>query len=397
MKKFLMVGKWSALLLLGASLLFAGCMGPSSSDDSAIPAKAGGMGASYVYKFSVDPQAGKLDIEPVVMGSAISTTHFGGTVEIKSSCAGAVLPLVCQIKFKNLTAGKYMSRMRSWEYSCVHTGCTSSATATLTTSDYGTGTNISADNTGMCLLEDGTWAHRQTIGPFNLKCPIYLYGSGYTETLQFLHPECGSMTDTWTFAGDSNPYEFYTTLVDTAAGSTLGTRFGMFPEDVATDSRFDANRTTYVVKAYQLDNQWCAGTAPDCYAAYAQQACLGGANPVDGYKLGAPGCSTPIAEGATLAPGQYFAVAAGFEWPDRIENQNHGKRCRMTLTNVNGPCLTTTSDGFSCYEWPNDTGMIYYFDGAVLDAVTVTTVTPGSTVLTVDGPQEIYYGNKKRS
>ena len=390
MKNFFTVGKWSVLLLLGAGLLFAGCMGPSS-DDSAIPAKAGGMGAKYVYKFSVNPTAQTLDIEPVVMGTAVQTTHFGGTVEVTSSGCSGTDPFSCQITFKNLTAGQYMSRMRTWEYSCKNTaiGCTESATATLSTSDYGSSL-IAGGSGGMCLLEDGTWGHRQTSGPWNLECPIYLYG-GFTETLQFLHPDCGSMTDTWTFTNESNPYQFYTALTDTLAGSTLGGILGgMYPEDVTADGRFDPNRTTFVVKAYNLDNQWCDGGS--CYAAYAQQACLGPDNPVDGYKLGAPGCSTPIAEGQTLAAGQYFAVAAGFEWPDRIENQNHGQRCRMTVTNVIGPCNQT---GLSCYEWPNEMGMVYYFDGSVLEPVTVTTVTPGSTVLTVDGPQEIYYGNKK--
>ncbi|OGP58151.1 MAG: hypothetical protein A2V67_05735 [Deltaproteobacteria bacterium RBG_13_61_14] len=409
MKNFFTVGKWSAVLLLGASLLFAGCMGPSSSDDSAIPAKAGGMGANYVYKFSVDPQAGKLDIEPVVMGTAVQTTAFLGTIEITSSCAGAVLPLVCQITFKNLTPGQYMSRMRTWEYACPGAdGCTPPTTATLTTShtlyqipggatitqgaDYGSGTGILADNTGVCIVEDGAWGHMQTTGSFDLDCPLLLYYENqFVSTLQFLHPECGSITDTWTFDGESTPYQFYTALTDTAAASSDGTAFGLYAEDGAGDGRFDPDRTTFVVKAYNLDNQWCA-TGTDCYAAYAYKACLGAANPVDGYALGAPGCSTPIAEGQTLAPGQYFAVNMGFEWPDRIENQTHGQRCKMSATAVTGPCNLS---GLVCNEWPNSVSIVYTFDAAVLEAVTVTAITGGSTVLTVDANHEIYYGNKK--
>jgi hypothetical protein len=406
MKKFLMVGKWSALLLLGASLLFAGCMGPSSSsDDSAIPAKAGGMGAKYVYKFSVDPQAGKLDIEPVVMGTAIATTHFGGIVDITSKCNGAVLPLVCDVTFKNLTAGQYISRMRTWEYSCEHTGCTSSAAATLSSShtlrqipggntitqgaDYGAGTNISANNTGVCIVEDGTWGHMQTTGSFNFNCPMILYymePPQFVSTLQFLHPECGSITDTWTFDGESNPYQFYTTLVDTAAGGTIGSPFGMYAEDGTGDTRFDANRTTFVVKAYNLDNTWASMTNPT----YMKYGCFSPANTnQDGYLLGAPGCSTPIAEGQTLAPGQYFAVAMGFEWPDRIENQDHGQRCKMSVTGVNGPCNRPVG-GLFCYEWPNSLSIVYTFDADVLEAITVSTVTAGSTVINVTTEHEIY-------
>jgi len=90
MKNFWNVGKWTAVALVGAALLFAGCMPQHSSEDSAIPAKGGGGGGGgsgprFVYKFNVDPQGGKVTIQPVVMGTATQTGQYGYTVDVTTA------------------------------------------------------------------------------------------------------------------------------------------------------------------------------------------------------------------------------------------------------------------------------------------------------------------------
>jgi len=134
MKKFWNVGKWIAVVLMGTAVLFAGCLGPTSSEDSAIPAKSGQVGARYVYKFSVYPEQGKLDIEPVVMDTGIVTNLYGHTVDVTSTptpCTWASPLLTCQVTVTNKSSSYYMTNMRTWHYRS-----TSTDGATLTTADF---------------------------------------------------------------------------------------------------------------------------------------------------------------------------------------------------------------------------------------------------------------------
>jgi hypothetical protein len=92
MKAFRNTGIGATLTLAGATLLFASCLGPSSSDDNAIPAKSGEVGAKFVYKFSVTPEQGKLDIVPVVMDTGIATCRYGPIIQ--PMCGPPILEII---------------------------------------------------------------------------------------------------------------------------------------------------------------------------------------------------------------------------------------------------------------------------------------------------------------
>jgi len=404
-------GKWMALMLTGAALLFSGCLGPSSSEDNAIPVKSGEVGARYVYKFSVTPEQGKLDIEPVVMDTGIATRHYGGhMVDVTSApCTWANPNLTCAVTVTNKSKSYYMTNMRTWHYRS-----NSAESPTLDTADFPntyttTVTNSTwvqpsprplydATKAGMCYLQDGRWS----IGSINNMsprgCRYYDVGGYGNFNYQILHPDCGVQTETWILGVATTPYHFYTALLNVGisggpAGDTIAQgNPNWYPEKpfkvsgttiVNNDgeTRMDfTNLTLFEVVPTKLDILCPTGWA-GCQAI--NTACISTANDTgDGYKIGAAQCSTPYSdeELKALPNGRYFAVNLGFEYPDRIEAQQHA----LLQGNVTIPD--------ACFEYVPWAQALLSWDANVLGRVDASTILPSGTYLEVSANYTQFHG-----
>ena len=389
MKSFWKVGKWMAVLLSATVILFAGCLGPSrSSDDNAIPAKGGEVGAKYVYKFSVTPEQGKLDIEPVVMGTGIVSGLFGHTVDVTSPpCAwdGGNNRLTCTVQVKNKSKNYYMANMRTWSYQN-----SNPLGATLSTPDFpntadGTTTTWTqpgavplndAGKAGYCYVEDGKWKKSSGKNFWPKGCQTHGYKTVLDTwaTNQMIHPDCGTQTVTWIFTTQAAPYTFYTALVNIGTtGSPPGDHSaqgdpGWYPENALNDSRMDlTHKSLFVVKPYKLDMVCPAGWSCTTGGGEGKWGCYSTSNAVlEGWKIGSAYCSTPLDTSVGLAAGRYFAVDVGIEYADRLESQNH-----TGLQNDTGPS--------TCFEWDYSLQALYTWDPTILRTATAISGYTGNT------------------
>ena len=379
----------AGVVFLIAALGVMGCWSPSSSDDNAIPAKAAGKsgteGTAAVFKCSLDPQAGTLEIEPVVMGSALSTTHYGGVLDVSTDgvCSPGAKLATCQVTVTNLTPGYYFTNLRTWAYGVTE------PSATLRNADYPEPGPVPLEGSGLCVVNDGVYRFTSQLPQEDYGCDIYTYRGNFdVAVVSILHPDCGSITSDWTFGVTSIPYSFYLALVDSLAGNTADLA-SMYPEDpTAGDPRMDfTNYSTFVARPYGLDNACpndaCKSGEVEEGTRFEQAGCIGRNNNMngwgEGWKLGAPGCSTPLPGNGAIPAGAYFAVNLGIEIADRVEAQNHAQLNRTA----------------ACFEWYHLVAMNITWDPTVLEALNVEGAVQlaGGTVLDITSERSQFMGS----
>jgi len=406
MKKFWNVGKWIAVALMGTALLFAGCLGPTS-EDSAIPAKSGEVGARYVYKFSVDPQQAKMDIEPVVMDTGVNATVYGGhTVDVSApDCTWASPNLTCAVTVKNVSKSHYLTEFRTWHYRS-----NSSELPTLGTADFPNTYTTTVTSTvwvqptarqmtdvtkaGMCYLHDGSWLNTNNNNTRQRGCRSYAIATFGAFNYQILHPDCGSQTETWTLGVATLPYQFYTALLKvgmSGAGGADTIAQGdpqWFPEKPFKVSgstivnNDDETRMDFTnISLFEIVPAHLDVACPFAGGCTNQgTACIATNNGTEGYKLGAAQCSTPYTDAQLVAmpAGTYFGINIGLEFPDRVEsNGNHAT--------LNGD----TSVPDTCFEYMGWAQTLLSWDANVLGLLTTNKTVGGSYM---QGASTAYYG-----
>jgi hypothetical protein len=305
MKEFLRLGKLSAIFLLGAGLLFAGCMGSSSSssDDDAMPISAG----KNSFLVQVDPLNADIEITPLSEGAAQSGDGKIGIVTAPrgvQKCGWAGEVLSCDIKVTNLDTSNILTNARTSTGTCnsVAGVC---GNATMNNSDYNGGVAtegapalVDGASAGICYAERGTDSSIVGLDGTAEGCPTFL-NQGITLPVQFIAPNC-SVTETWELTnspGATQKFNFVTWF----EGATF------YPENpYSGDSRFDfEDYTTFAVNLYQNDNLH-VGT----YCALGKSA--------GGWKVGTPWCSSPVAvDSVASASTIYLNMWA--EFANRIE------------------------------------------------------------------------------
>lgn len=304
MKEFWKMGKWAAIILLGAGLLFSGCMGTdssssSSSDDDSLPMDAG----KNSFLVQVDPEGANIDITPITLGSA-TTSVPGKLIEMVSVSRGGPRvcdwdgsTLTCDIKIINRDATTIMANVRTVSERCLGPGC---ANPTINNADYPTpgAQLIMGDSAGLCYTENGQDSNLSG-GEANLEgCSGYVV-EGQELAVTFLAPGCGEQIETWQYTNNSGIYRYITWFM----GLTW------YPENPYDgDPRFDfENYSTWVLKWYGVDNL--------------NPAYCGLATATDGWHLGSPWCSSEISPNLT-AGNSYWLNMFG-EYANRIEQDQY--------------------------------------------------------------------------
>lgn len=326
MKGFKGKGKYFGLMLAAFALVFAGCAGGPSEDDSASPSAQNVTSVPI----TVDPGNASMIIGDGVQSA--DTVYFinghsvtimnGATHGIGGNCDATADGADCWVRLVNRDSDEYMANVYIDLSACE--GCLG---ANLTNADiplsggtdcptlYGEAGSIgdpgapygAIDGGAFCFVEDGEY---YTVGkPYNENCCkthrlTTATGNGINKPVQVIHPECGAVGVEWIFGNQTEPYKFL-----------AGLNAQYYPWDPSSDGRYDwTDRNTFYVMVTQLDDNF-AGLG---YSPQKQ----------NWYRIGSYQRSTVVAgygagtSGTSVAPGQYFGVNVAVEYANRIEARN---------------------------------------------------------------------------
>ncbi len=347
MKRFFKTGKLMGLALVCAGLLFAGCMGPSSSEDSVTP----GDQANF-ESIPISYQDGQIIIGN---GSGAATAVIGGhTVALEmgdTPTSGVGAESTGWVRLVNLDSDEYMANAFVFT-----SACQTCVSARFDNADFialdgttchlpgagDTGCQQSINGGGYCYVEDGIY-YSLGYEPFNeMGCA----GSTVVtmkKPFQAIHPECGSRSTIWDFGNQAGNYEFRATVTA-----------DYFPwDDPTTDSRYDFyDRTTFYLMATDLADNLSSAPNRGIYA-------IG--NPRRSNVMSGYGASVAN----VVSPGQYFAMAVGVEYPDRLEAQEVGNYYRQQ----------------SGYFYYNQIAYVLRYNPFVLNVVTSQGNSQGGTIV----------------
>jgi hypothetical protein len=228
MKRFVLYGHISAVILIALGLMFAGCAGPGGNGDSAEGAAPADAQSSYgVIPISVNGGNGDLTIGSQADGLSDVTTVSGHNVEIvsgstsivggKGNCSGIMGDVKCWIKLINQDPSSAMYNVSLNADSAKK--CINCGTAVFNNAD-----NVNGDTTrvvgggnkdtpipgsGFCYVENGDF--KLSHMPFNqMGCSTYSNPQGHSMPMQVLHPACGQRSELLDFGNPADPTARYT-------------------------------------------------------------------------------------------------------------------------------------------------------------------------------------------
>jgi len=322
MKRYLDKGKWLGLILVAFGLLFAGCQGPSSSEEAAATGSSDVGGIPMAF----NPATADLNIGDGGAGFVAPASYYGHTVEVKtgdSACYTHNDLTDCWVKVINRSENFAMANVKLWISYCPtcttaqfdNVDFTMATGATL----HGTGSGdvgvarllVAPNKPGFGVVEDGDYQ--------NYPLPFNVYGSPTHRTqsvgsgmpFQLLHPKCGQRSIRWDFGGQATNYKFFAWLkTDWVLYSPAGP--DGIPGNGDDDSRFNwADRTTKYIQVVTLDDKISANPRRGWYRVGSYQR----STVLSGY--GGNGANS-------LAAGRYFAVNVSAEYPNRLESYAMG-------------------------------------------------------------------------
>jgi hypothetical protein len=208
--------------------------------------------------------------------------------------------------------------------------------------------NLGIEESGYCFTEMGYY-QPILISPYIAEgCPQAVYQS-LAQPEQFIHPQCGSVETTYEFTNASAapaPYAFYTEIFGT-----------FYPEDTlsSADSRWTGTSSHH---AYDVDGPEDHRTITVTVQDLSDHPVGGG---MDIYwKAGSSKRSAAIT--APISVGDYLAIEVGYEYPDRIENQEIG-----------------VIGGNTNYEYYSTMSFTVYFDDSVVQHISTDGTTGNGT------------------
>ncbi len=346
MKRFKEIGKWTGLMLVACSLLFAGCAQDSSSSEE------GALGSDSVSSLGVPVEAivgadgDTVYVEELAFGNGgdSGVGVFGGhTVEVingDSGCTAGANP-ACWIKIINRADSHYMANTR------IYTDQSGDDTAQFDNADFAAdGTNLhsappdpdkdtaitgdygyteAVEGGGFCVVEDGKYGTGYN-DPYNLYgCETRPLTNNQQKPYQMLAPDCGSREIQWDFGNHAAGNFPFFAQIDTE----------WWPENPHDDARFDfQDRTTLYYMIADLEDTMTA-TYKEWYrlGSYKRSNVLAGWNQGGNGNAGDSG----VTFGATITgpngntdAREYFALNVAVEYPDRLESYDVGDKSNFT-------------------------------------------------------------------
>jgi len=365
MKRFKEIGKWTGLMLVACSLLFAGCAQDSSSEEGALGSdSASSLGIPVEAVVGAD---GNVDELIFGNGGDSGMAQFDGhTVEIingSTGCTAGPSP-ECAIRVINRAKDHYMAN------TIVYTNQSGDASAQFNTADYDEtltnmhsappdGSSIDARNDdvgytasveggGYCVVEDGMYGTGYD-NPFNMEgCECRFMPANTYKPYQMLEPNCGNQEVHWDFGNHAaGNFPFFAQI-----------QTEWWPENPHDDARYDfQDRTTMYLMITDLEDTMTA-TYKDWYriGSYRRSNILAGWNAAGAGNSADSGVSfgaTTTGVNGNSDAREYFALNVAMEYPDRIESYDIGDK-----------------GNFTNYEYYTKLALVITYDNEVVERVT---------------------------